>query len=502
MDVTLIKGDRFDPYEVDYRDGIPVNMFAINKKVLGAAGYMQQFYGISVMGQGSSFGISRGAIYAPVIKLKTMFRVMGDTLFRIILDPDSGQVSTQDLGTIPGTGQVSMTYSNNNLIIVADKKLFYFNYGDLLREITSGGVVGSPIDVTWIDGYVFLTNGKQIYHSTLADEEVFKIEDFQEPNFVPDEVVAIAKNDDDELVVWSNFSTQHYINVGTANFAFQNLARKTSKYGAMGPYCKMDLNGIYYMIGKREGTNPTFYIYSRGSTEIIASRQMEIELNKYDDADLFENASIDAFYSEGIEFVMFHLPKSCFLFNPEAAKTMGPEFAWSELTSNLADGSSVPYRGINIARDEIINELTCGDKYLDDNEGRFGQLRTDLATQYTNDTEWELYSPFLNLEGQSIDSMEIQTIPGVQKYIPDLLNPEPDPRQRMPETPDPKVFVSITQDGRIYGTEWIELYGKKYDYNIRFIIRRLGYVRHWIGFKFRGYSGSRVAFGLMSIKSK
>jgi hypothetical protein len=42
-------------------------------------------------------------------------------------------------------------------------------------------------------------------------------------------------------------------------------------------------------------------------------------------------------------------------------------------------------------------------------------------------------------------------------------------------------------------------YGSPNNYNKRFIVRRLGYVNDWVGFKFRGVSKSKVAFALMEM---
>ena len=40
--ITLIKGDKVSPL-TDYRDALPVNMYAIEKEILGAKGYMQSY---------------------------------------------------------------------------------------------------------------------------------------------------------------------------------------------------------------------------------------------------------------------------------------------------------------------------------------------------------------------------------------------------------------------------------------------------------------------------
>ena len=64
---------------------------------------------------------------------------------------------------------------------------------------------------------------------------------------------------------------------------------------------------------------------------------------------------------------------------------------------------------------------------------------------------------------------------------------------------DATVALSLTYDGIHYGKEWFQLYGNALDYNQRFIIRRLGYVSDWVGFKFRGATKSRMSFGVLKV---
>ena len=80
------------------------------------------------------------------------------------------------------------------------------------------------------------------------------------------------------------------------------------------------------------------------------------------------------------------------------------------------------------------------------------------------------------METASIDEMDIETAPGHTSEE------------------DATVAISITYDGVTYGKEWFQLYGAPSDYSQRFVIRRLGYVRDWFGFKMRGASRSRMAF--------
>jgi hypothetical protein len=131
-----------------------------------------------------------------------------------------------------------------------------------------------------------------------------------------------------------------------------------------------------------------------------------------------------------------------------------------------------PYRAKGVIYDPYLSEWIVGDRY----SSNIGFMDENASTHYGDLAEWILYAPFLKAEGLSIDTLNMETIPGV---APDE---------------DATVALSVTYDGRSYSKEWWELYGKNLDYNQRFYIRRMGYVRDWIGIKLRGASRSRMSF--------
>ncbi len=162
MQVPLIAGDKIDnSLATDYRDALPVNMYAVEKKILDAAGYMIAYPGLTAFGDGGA-GADRGAMYNE--NQKTHFRVSGTSL--ISIDPD-GVITT--LGTVPGTSQAAMAYSFNTQAVVADGKMFLYSPSTGFNEVTDVNL-GSPVDIVWVDGYYFLTDADFIYHTDIDDE--------------------------------------------------------------------------------------------------------------------------------------------------------------------------------------------------------------------------------------------------------------------------------------------------------------------------------------------
>ena len=474
--VTLIKGDKMELDGVDYRDSLPVNMYGIIRDTLNSSGYMYQMYGLTDFTTGS--GIDRGGLWVSAEGLESQYRVSGTDLIEV----DAAGVVTV-LGTVPGAEQCSISYSFNNVIVVGDKKLYYYNPTDGFREITSNGVVGSPIDCVWTSNYVFLTDGKDIYHSNLTSqtnpnaEEVFSASDSEEPDFSPVNVVVIAMNKNDELVVFNELSIQHYIDVGDANFAYQNLPSKTTKLGILGTHCKTELNGKFYLLGRRVNEKPSCYIYSLGSAQKIASREIEKVIATYTPEEL-ATTTIDSFTADDVDLIIYHFPNDTYMFNATIAKLVGVGSAWSKIKTDVV--GDAPYRAKNIVLDPRNGKMIVGDKL----DGRIGELDDSVATHYGAIAEWLLFTPFLNLETLSIDNIELQTIPGI-----------------VDSTKDATVFVSRTENGRTHGQEATIRYDGEFEYNRRFRPVRMGYVRHWTGFKFRGASRSRMAFGLLDVEA-
>lgn len=467
MQVPLIKGDSVDN-AVDYRDSLPTNMYGINRETLGSTGYLINWFGLTDFSTGN--GVDHGGLWVSAEGFEGHYRVSSGLLLEITSD---GTATT--LGIVPSSGQVSMAYSFNNLAIVSEGRLYYYNPTDGVRQITDADV-GSPIDIVWVDGYFFLTDGKDIYHSNIADEEQFEPLDFGNAQFLPDSSRGLGKNEDNEVLVFGEFSTEYFVNIGSADFAFRRINAKAQKIGLLGTHCKREMNGKWYTIARRKETAPSFHIISLGNEQDISTRETSKVLAAYAPDDL-DKATVDTMVIDNVKMVIFHLPNHTFLFNESLAETIGKDRAWTILKSDVKGDTK--YRALNPVLDPRNGSWIVGDNQ----DSHIGKLDKDIFTQYGNLVEWILYTPFLNLETLSVDLFEVQTIPGIT-----LVD-------------DAKVFISQTANGRNYGNEWSQLYGDQYDYNQRFYIRALGYCRHWIGYRLRSASRSRMAFSNLNIEA-
>lgn len=475
--VSLIKGDSVDN-NTEYRDSLPTNMFVIPREVLGTNGYLINWYGLANFATGE--GVDRGAIWVSNADLEGHYRVSGNSLLSI--DTDG---AIDNLGDIPGSGQVSMDYSFNNLAIVADEKLFYYNKNDGLREISGvvdngnntpiGTSVGSPIDLVWVDGYFFVTDGDDIYHSDITNEERFLPLDFGNAQFLPDPSRGLGKNEDNEILVFGAFSIEYFINVGTENFAFQRLNQKAQKIGVLGTHCKREMNGKWYTLSRRKESAPSFHIISLGNEQVISTRETDQILSTYTHNQL-ASVTVDTMVRDNMKLVIYNLPDKTLMFNETIAEKMGIDNAWTILKTDVL--GDLTYRAKDPILDPRSGKWIVGDK----RGSTIGVLDASICTHYGEIAEWIIDTPFLKFDGKSITQIEIDTIPGIS----------PDE--------DATVELSVTFNGRTHSQgRWVKM-GANYDYGQRFILRNpVGFVRDMFSMRFRGASKTRMSLAKLNM---
>ena len=462
LPVTLVKGDSHGS-EVDYRDNLPVNMYAVNREFLGAQGYMIEYPGLTSFGTGS--GLDRGGLYNE--RLNDHYRVSGTKLISV-----SSTGVVVELGDISGTKQAAMPYSFTTQAIIVDGKMWLYESVGGLVEVVDGDL-GDPIDGVWVDGYYFLTDGEYIYHTDIAGETAIDPLKFATAEFMPDESLGLLKTSDNKVAVFGRYTIEYFADVAQANFAFTRIESRAQKIGIVATHAKCELDGNFYITGGPKEGGIGVYKIQAGSSQKLSTREVDKVIAEYTETELAD-MRMETRSEDDITLILIHLPDDVLCFNDTVAKTFGLSFAWSILKSDVS--GDVVYRGINGLFDPRSAKWICGDKQ----DTHLGEIDESVVTHYGVQVEWILYTPFIYLETASIDEIEIFTIPGFSNSV---------------ET----VAISLTYNGVTFGTEYWLDYSEIGSYNTSFIVRRLGYVSDWVGFKFRGASTAKMAFGLMKV---
>lgn len=459
--ITLVKGDKISD-QTDYLDVLPENMFAVPKPVMGAAGFMLQHYGLTEYGTG--VGPDRGGVWNE--RHQAHYRV---SYSQFIIVAENG--SNQRFGNIPEMTQVSMPYSFNTQAVIGGGSMYLYDPTNGFREVTDPNLK-KPIDGTWVDGYYFLTDGEYLYHTQLNNEDQFDPLAYATAEFSPDATVGVGRTADNKVIVFGRYTTEFFTNVATPNFAFSRVPARALKIGLVATHAKCELKQSWYFVGSRKESDLGVHVLGAGASQQISTRAIDRILGQYTEAQL-SDVSMEAIEVDGMSFVYIHLPNETLLFNETLAAKSGVDNAWSIVKRGTQGTGYRPWRGINGVFDPRLGKWVFGDKI----DLRLGVLDPKSVDQYGEMCEWVLYTPFMYLEALTVDSLNIDIMPG---HSP---------------SDDGTLFVSQTYDGVTYGKETTAVYGRLGDYNQRYIVNRMGYVRNWVGFKLRGASRTKMAFG-------
>lgn len=457
--IPLVRGDRIDS-DVSYRGQLLQNAMSVNQQVLDMAGYVTTYPGYEVFSDAA--GNDRNGVYNE--RMEKHFRVSGDSFIEV--GPNGDYV---DLGPISGNGGLystaSLPFSFNTQAIITGQKMWLYNGTDL-TEIVDPDLLG-VIDGCWIDGYYFLTDGEFLYHTDITDEYSISPEKFATAEFSPDPTIAVAKTQDNEVMVFGRYTTEFFFNDASTGFAFARVGGKATRAGIIGKNCKVEMSGVWYCLGGSKEEEPTMLIIGAGGTANFSNRAVDEILSTYSELEL-RLATMQTLTYDRQELIKVTLGFHTLLYNHTMAQAMGTDLAWSILT-----------RGTQQKPTALFNEVYDPriDKWV-------GGHRTDpvllaqtieSAAQEGEPSEAIFTTPFTYLENMSVDELDVQSIPG----------------QNIGEV---RVFISVTEDGVTFGKEWEVTYSEgKGDYMKRLIVRRLGYVRNWVAYRLRVVSPNKVA---------
>lgn len=448
--ISIITGDKAKD-DTDYHDALPVNMIAVQREVLGAPGLLISHDGAVQLTAGQ--GIDRGAFYND--RTGQHLRVSGQKLIRIV----GNEVTV--IGDIPGADLVRFDYSFNTTLIVASGRAFLYN-GSVLSEITDPDL-GDPIDGWWIDAYYMFTDGEYIYHTDITNESSIDPLKFATSEISPDKTMAGGRTQDNLVIVFNRYSTEYFINDAREQFAFSRLTQKAVNVGIVGTHCWCDLGGNIFILGGARREPVALHLLGAGQAISVTTRTVAKILASYTESQL-SRCKIECRTENEDRLIYIHLPDRTLCFNYSIAEAFGKGSAWSELRTG-----QTRWRCINGIRDPLQNRWIYGDR----EDSRIGYLDQKTAAQYGQAVHSEFYTPLIPIDSLSVDEVELNTLPGFSAT-------------------EENIFVSTTRNGSSYSQEWSQEVSLPEKYNDRFIIRRLGYVRKNIGFKFRSFNKGKI----------
>jgi hypothetical protein len=240
---TPIFGQTYVARSVNAADNRMVNLFPevlIDGK---EAGYLNRAPGLEFL-QSVGTGPIR-ALWAHQTNGSDFYVVSGQEVYKL-----TGLYATPTLlGTISGTGPVSIADNGYQLFFACNPKSYIYNeVTNIFKEITDPDFPGA-VTVSYLDTYFVFNepNSQRIWITSLLDGTQIDPLDFASAEGSPDGVVGII-SDHRELWVFGTDSVEVWYNAGLADFPLTRIQGAFNEIGCVAPFsiAKLD-NGLFWL---------------------------------------------------------------------------------------------------------------------------------------------------------------------------------------------------------------------------------------------------------------
>lgn len=391
----------------------------------------------------------------------------GTSLVRIDndLDSDGNEIFTHaNLGTIPGTGRVSMADNGKQLMVLVPGGEGYIideSSGTPFVQITDGDFTanGAPQIVVFVDSFfVCSTDSKKFIKSASNDGTSWNALDFGSAESDPDKINSLHVHNN-KLYLGGSETTEEHQNAGSGGFPFQRTGFFLDK-GVYAPFSMISSNNTFMWIGGGTNESPAIWSLSGNSAKKISTTAIDSALQSFSQAEI-EASFAYSYAQNGAYFVGFSLPTLTFEYNTITGK-------WNERRSRITDSdgvkSDIRWRANSIVT--AYNRVLCGDSQ----DGRIGAVDIDVYTEYSNKIiRTASFQPLSDL-GNAMSVTQIEAT--FESGVGDL------------SVTDPQIRLSTSPDGKTFGQELSRSIGKIGEYYKRSIWSKLGRFPRFAVFKF------------------
>lgn len=459
MQVPILNGVVTDGAP-DFRSQYPRNMIPVPKDTNISKGYLRPADGIATFGAGP--GIDRGAI----VWNGSCYRVMGSSLVRVNAD---GSVDT--LGSVAGSGQCTLDYSFDSLIISAGENLYYWN--GALTQVTDPDL-GAVVDQMWVDGYTMTTDGQYVIVTDLNDPYAVNPLKYGSAEADPDPMVGLLKLRNEPYVL-GRHTIEVLRNVGGNLFPFQRIDGAQLQRGVIGTYGAAVFMEQIAFLGSGRNEAPAVWMGVNSSTVKISTREIDTLLQDYTEDEL-ALAIMEVRVDKSHQMLYLHLPDQCLVYDGAASQAVG-EPVWFVLTTSLVGLGQ--YRARNLAW--CYGKWLCGDPA----SGTVGELVNTVSTHYGQVIGWEFGTSIIYNDsmGAIFHQVELVALPG-----------------RVALGADPVVWTSYSLDGETWSQEKPCSAGKQGERLKRLTWLANGSMQNWRIQRFRGTSDAHMAVARLEVQ--
>lgn len=462
MQVPLLSGIYADSV-ADFIESYPVNREPVVLSTGLSEGYLRVAPGITGIGTGP--GADRGAINWS----GTCYRVMGTQLVSVSA---SGVVTI--LGDVGSGGQCSLDYSFDNLIIGSGTRLYYWNQTAGLRQVIDPDL-GVVIDAIWIDGYTMTTDGTSLVVTELNDPMSVDPLKYGSSEEDPDPVLGLFRIRG-EVYALNRDTIEVFNNIGGSGFPFQRNSGAQIPYGCVGTHAKALFVQTFAFVGSARNEALGVYLAGAGDASKLSTRQIDkllAALTEEESAAIIMESRVD----DDEQRLLIHLPTQTLVFYSQASRRAQQKI-WAIFASGVEADEA--YRGRNAV-------LAYGKWVVGDSLGNIGVIDGTTPSHFGDVTGWWFDTALLfNEAGRGIiNSVTLTGLPG-----------------RAPPGSDPRIFLSYTTDGVVYGQKYAISTGIAGQRNKILQWRKPRRFDSWIGMRFSGADNGMAPYARLDVVSE
>ena len=476
---TPILGSTYVTRSVNAADARMVNLFP---EIVPEAGkepaFLNRAPGLKLLNT-IGLGPIRG-LWAFSSNDSTAFVVSGTQLYKIT----TSYVATL-IGTVAGTGPVSLADNGTQLFIAANGPSYiYNNTTNAFGQITDPDFPGA-VTVCYLDGYFVFNepNSQKLWITALLDGTSIDPLEFASTEGSPDGLVAVASNFREVWAFGTN-SIEVWFDSGATDFPLQRIQGAFNELGCAAPYsvAKMD-NGLFWLGRDRRGQGIVYR--ANGYTGVrISTHAVEWQIQQYAD---MSDAIGYTYQQDGHSFYVLVFPSANTTWVYDAATQ-----AWHE-RAGFVDGNFTRHRGncqMAFNNKIVIGDFENGNIYafdlddFSDNGSIQKWLRTwrALPTGQNNLKRTTQHMMQLDCEsGVGLNGYVLPEVIYLQTENDDFLITEAsdyliaDQETVATQGADPQVMLRWSDDGgHTWSNEHWASMGKIGQYYKRVIWRRLG----------------------------
>jgi hypothetical protein len=231
------------------------------------------------------------------------YAVSGNELYRI-----DNEYSSTLIGTVAGTGPVSMADNGTQLFIAANGPSYIYNSVTLAYGPITDVDFPGAVTVSYLDGYFTFNepNSQKIWVTSLLDGTTIDPLDFASAEGSPDGLVAVLVNNREAWLFGTN-SIEVWYDAGTPDFPLARIQGASNEIGCVAPYSVAKLDNSLFWLGQDARGRGIVY-RNNGYTGVRASNHsIEWQIQQYGN---ISDAIAYTYQQDGHSFYVLTFPSA------------------------------------------------------------------------------------------------------------------------------------------------------------------------------------------------